>query len=150
MPGSAAGRGLLGLAAGQPQPGVDLRRTGAVEQHVVDAPLAGQRRQAALGEDREQRRLQAGRAQQAAQRAGLREVAAGVDQHRVGGRRVDQDADVGGGHAHLVAQQGQGGQDVAGRRHRVGEEQQACHGGGLRGRKGQSGRGGAPLPRDGA
>ncbi len=35
----------------EPQPGVDLGRTGGVQQHVVDAPLGGQRDQAALGED---------------------------------------------------------------------------------------------------
>src|SRR6202007_2723598 len=47
-------------------------------------------REAALGHDREERAVQAGRLQQAADALGVHELAAGVYQHGIGGRRLHQ------------------------------------------------------------
>ena len=54
----------------------------------------------------------AGRGEQAAQRAGLDEVVAGVDEDDVPGVAVEQAGQLGGHHAHLVAEQPQGGQHL--------------------------------------
>ena len=39
----------------EPDPGLDLGRTGTVEQHVVEAPVGRDRGQTTLGDDRQQR-----------------------------------------------------------------------------------------------
>ena len=48
-------RGLGGAAHGEPQPRLDLGRAGGVEDDVVDAPVARDAGQSALGDDHEQR-----------------------------------------------------------------------------------------------
>ena len=85
----------VGRAGGQPtlgetQPRLDLGRAGRVEQDVVDAPLGGDGGEAALGDDEEERAVHAGRADQPAQAADVRQVATAVHEHGVDRRRVDQ------------------------------------------------------------
>ena len=116
--GDAAVGAVRGCRGGQPagggplQPGVDLGRAGGVEQDVVDAPVGRQRDQPALGQDGDQRGGDAGGGEQAAQRAGLDEVVAGVDEDDVPGVAVEQAGQLGGDHAHLVAEQPQRGQHL--------------------------------------
>ena len=111
--GAVGRRGGGQPAGGGPlQPGVDLGRAGGVEQDVVDAPVGRQRDQPALGEDGDERGGDAGGGEQAAQRAGLDEVVAGVDEDDVPGVAVEQAGQLGGDDAHLVAEQAQRGQHL--------------------------------------
>ena len=97
--------------------------------HVVAAPVRGDGREAALGEDGEQRRRSSGRAEQAAEAARADEVAAGVDQQRVRRRDVEERAGVQRGDGDAVAEQREGGKHLVGRAARVGrEKQKGAHG----------------------
>ena len=69
-----------------PDAGVDLGRAGGLQDHVVHAPVGGDDGEAALGDDQQHRLVGAGRADQAAQVAGVRQLAAAVDQDQVAGR----------------------------------------------------------------
>src|SRR3546814_4524602 len=62
-------------AHGQPQSGLDLRRSRRVQQDVVHAPVGGDGRETALGDDEDQRTAGSGGPQQLTERADLREVA---------------------------------------------------------------------------
>ena len=117
------------VAAGhdQPQPGLDLGGAGVLEEDVLDRPLGVDRGQAALGEDRDDRRGGAGGADDAAQRAGLDERGARVDEDDVDGGGVDDRRCLGGQRAHLVPEQPQGRQDLGARRQVVREEQESGH-----------------------
>src|SRR3712207_1850914 len=108
--GRRAGRQPAG--GGPLQPGVDLGRAGGVEQDVVDAPVGGERDEAALGEDRHERGGHAGGGEQAAEGARLDEVVPGVDEHDVTGVAVQQAGELGGDHAHLVGEQPESGQHL--------------------------------------
>ena len=66
-----------GAPHGQPQPGLDLGRPGGVEDDVVDAPVAGDAGQAALGDDDDQRDRDARGADDPAQRLGHRPARGG-------------------------------------------------------------------------
>ena len=118
-----------GVRAGdrEPQPGVDLGGSGAVEDDVVDAPLAGQPGQAALGEDGDQRAGQPGRPQHAAQGLGLRQLGAGVDEDDLASGCVDQRRGLGRQDPHLVAEQAQSRQDLGAGSQRVGQQQEVDH-----------------------
>jgi len=111
----------------QPQPRLHLGRAGGVEQHVVDAPLRGEGGEPTLGEHGQQGTRQAGRAQHAAQRLGVQDLAAGIDEDDVGGRGVDQGGWFGGQDPHVVGQQGQGRQHLGAGRRGVGQQQEHGH-----------------------
>ena len=100
---------------------------GAVEQHVVDAPLGRETSEAALGEDGHQRDGHAGG--RSTRQSDLRhgQLAAGVHEHDVGGRGVDEGGGLGGQDAHLVAEQTQRWQHLGAGRQGVGQQQQVGH-----------------------
>ena len=103
--GRLGDRGDGAAADGQPDPGLHLGGTGCVHNHVVDAPLGVDRREPALGHDREERAVQAGRLQQAADALGVHELTAGVHQHGIGGRGLHQGGRIRGQHADRVQQE---------------------------------------------
>ena len=125
--GAPSAASLREAALRQPQPGLDLGRAGGVEQDVVDAPLGGDGGEAALGHDEEHRAVDPGGAEQPAQRPDVREVAAAVDEHGVGGRRVDEGGALRRGDLDLVEQQAEGGQHLGGGLEGIGQQQQAGH-----------------------
>ena len=89
-------------AHGQPEPGLHLGGAGGVEDDVVDAPVAGDAGQTALGDDDDQRDRDARGADDPAQRLGHRELAAGVDDDDVGLGGVDQGGGLRGQDANMV------------------------------------------------
>ncbi len=111
----------------QPQPGLDLGRSGGGQQDVVRTPLGRDGCEPALGDHEQHGGRDPGRAHQPAQRAGRREVASSVDQHDVGGWRLDQGARLGRQHPDLVGQQAQGGQHLGAGRQVVRQQQQSRH-----------------------
>ena len=115
--------GDLLAARGQPQPRLDLGGSRGVEQHVVDAPVRGDGRETALGDDEDQRAAGSGGPQQLAQAADLRQVTAAVDEDHVGARGVDESRALGGGHPHAVQQQSEGGEHLRRRLKGIGQEQ---------------------------
>jgi hypothetical protein len=116
--------GELEAADGEPEAGLHLGGAGGVEEDVVDAPVGGHGGQAALGDDQDQRAAGPGGAQELAEAADLREVAAAVDEDHVGAGHVHQRRPLGGRDAHVVEQQAEGGQHLGRRLEGVGEEQQ--------------------------
>ena len=68
-----------------------------------------------------------GRAQHPAQRAGLRQLAARVDEDDVAGGGVDERGGLGRQDPHLVAEQTEGRQDLGAGSQRVGQQQQVDH-----------------------
>ena len=76
-----------------------------MQDDVVGAPVGGDRGQATFGQYGQHGRVQAGRAQQHAQAPGLGQVAAGVDEHGIRGRRVGQGRHFGRGDTYRVQQQ---------------------------------------------
>jgi hypothetical protein len=115
-----AGRLLGGAGSGapeqQPQPGVDLGGAGGVEHDVVDAPVRGDRDEPALGGDEQDRYVDPGRADEAAQAAHGRQVAASVDEHGLGRRRVEQGRALGREHPDAMGEQTESGQHLDRRR----------------------------------
>ena len=98
------------------------------EQHVVHAPVGGDDRQAALGDDQQHRDVGAGGADQPAQVAGVRELLAAVDEDQVDVGRVEQRAALGGQDLDLVGEQGEGGQHLGRGLRRARQQQQGAHG----------------------
>ena len=84
--------------------------------------------QGQLSPDQYDRLVGPGGADQAAQVAGVGELAAAVDHQQVVVGRLQQCAALGGQHADLVGQQRESGQDVSGGLHRSGEQQHGAHG----------------------
>ena len=108
---------------GEPQPGLDLRRPGRVENHIVGAPVGRHRGQAALGQHGQQRDLYARGPQQPAQLPGADEVAPGIDQDGVRHGRVRQRGGVGRTGPYRVEQQADCWQDLPGRLGSAGEQE---------------------------
>ena len=96
------------LPAGEPDPGVDLGRAGRRQDDVVDAPVGGDGGQAALGDDQDDRNLDAGVLDQPAQPADGREVVAPVDEQDVALGSLEQHGHLGRQHPHPVRQQLEG------------------------------------------
>ena len=100
------------LSAGEPDPGIDLGRSGRGQDDVVDAPVGGDRGQAALGDDEDDRHLDPGVLDQPAQPAHRREVVAPVDEQDVALGSLEQHGHLGRQDPHPVRQQLEGRQHV--------------------------------------
>ena len=116
------------LADRDPDAGVDLGRPGGLEDDVVHAPVGGDDRQAALGDDQEHRLVGPGGADQPAQVARLGQLAAAVDHQQVVVGRLEQGASLGGQDLDLVAEEREPRQHVRGGLQRLGEQQHGAHG----------------------
>ncbi|OEI67463.1 hypothetical protein Cus16_2899 [Curtobacterium sp. ER1/6] len=110
-----ARRVLGGATRGQADPRVDLGRTRGLEHDVLDVPLAVHGGQAALRDDEDDRRRRPARREDLAEGLRADQVGAGVHEHQVALRRVDQLRGLGGDVTDPVAQQTETRQDVAGR-----------------------------------
>ena len=105
---------------------IHLSGTGRVEQYIVDAPVVGNRRESALGENGKQRHVDAGGVQNRAQRPGGEQVGAGVDEDDLAAGSVDQTGWFRRNLPALVSQEGECWQYLA--LGRGGQYQQLCHG----------------------
>ena len=93
---------------------VALSADWGVDDVLLDTAVGRQRDQAALGQDGDQCGGDPGGGEETAQRAGLDEVVAGVDEDDVTGVTVEQAGQLRRDDAHLVAEQPQRGQDLRG------------------------------------
>ncbi len=119
--------GRRDAADAEPQASLELGRAGAREDDVVHAPVGRGDGEAALGQDQDQRALDAGGADDPGQAADLREVVAPVDEHGIAGWRVEQRARLGREDLDVVRQQRERGQHLDRRLRALGEEKQVGH-----------------------
>src|SRR4051794_23030293 len=137
--------GAVGLALGrdpaqgEPHAGLDLRWAGAIEEDVVEAPVGGDGRETAFGDDGDERSRRARRAQHPGGGPRRDQVVPGVEDHDVSRRGVDEDSGVEREHPDGVAEQAERRQHVGGRPGSVGEQQQRGHAGTFRSERGPLG-----------
>ena len=133
------GRVVRGLGAGaadrEPDPGLELGRTAGVQHHVVHAPVVGDDRETALGDDEEDRRVGTGRADQPAEVARGGEVLATVDEDEVGRRSVEQRTALGGQDLHGVREERQSREHLGRGLERTSQQQECTHGADLLARR---------------
>jgi hypothetical protein len=111
----------------EPEPGLDLDGRGVLEHDVVRTPLGGHDREAALGEDQDERNGQPARPQDTARRPRDREVAARVEHHDVGIGRVDERRRLDGQDPDAVRQEPERREDLGRATGGGREQQQICH-----------------------
>lgn len=111
-------------AGGQPQPRLDLGGSRRVEQYVIDSPVRGDGREAALRDDEDQRTAGSGGPQQLTEGADLGQVAPSVDEDDVGTGGVDESGAFGGRHPHAVEQEAESGKHLRRRLEGIRQEQQ--------------------------
>ena len=116
----------------QPEAYIDLGRTGAGQQQVVETPVRGEGSEATFTGDDQQRGFLAGRLDQPTERPGADQVPPGIQQDDIGGRSIEQGGGFSLGDFDLMGQQFEGREDLPGCVHIVGEQQQGGHVGLLR------------------
>ena len=111
----------------EPDPRLELGRSAGVEHHVVHAPVVGDHREAALGDDEEDGAVGAGGAQQPAQVARVGQLLAPVDEDHVGVGSLEEGAALGGQDLDLVTEQRERREHLRARLEGAGEQQQRAH-----------------------